>query len=74
MANDLQLKPGTWLVSDCGKTPSDSNCQLVILAPEGQREDLVAAGTQHMVSKHGHADSPELQQAAADSIETVEIQ
>ena len=38
----LNLKNGKWVVANCGKFPSEKNCQLVILAPESQRADLKA--------------------------------
>lgn len=69
----LNLKPGTWLVGDCGKMPSESNCQLVMLAPENQKEDLIAAGVSHAINKHGHQDSEELQKDMESSLETIEI-
>lgn len=52
--NKLNLKPGKWLVADCGKMPSESNCQLVMMAPVDQKEHLEKAGIDHMVSHHGH--------------------
>lgn len=69
----LNLKPGKWLVADCGKMPSDSNCQLVILAPENQKDDLVDAGVKHAISKHGHNDSEELRVGVASMCKTLEI-
>jgi hypothetical protein len=56
----LNLTPGNWLVSDCGKMPSEKNCKLVMLAPEGQQTDLVEAAVAHAVKSHGHQDTPEL--------------
>lgn len=69
----LNLKPGTWLVIDCGKMPSESNCQLVMLAPENQKEDLIAAGVTHAVNKHGHQDSEELQKGIGGMLEALEV-
>lgn len=69
----LNLKPGKWVVADCGKMPSDSNCQLVMLAPEGQKEDLVDAGVKHAISKHGHEDSKELRNGVAGMCEAIEL-
>jgi hypothetical protein len=69
----LNLKPGKWLVSDCGKMPSDSNCQLVMLAPEDQREDLIAAGVKHAVNKHSHEDNEELHKGVEGMLEVIEI-
>lgn len=72
-AKELHLKPGTWVVADCGKMPSESNCQLVILAPEDQKDDLVDAGVKHAISKHGHEDSDELKKGVASMCEVIEI-
>lgn len=69
----LTLKPGKWLVVDCGKMPSDSNCQLVMLAPEGQKDDLVDAGVKHAISKHGHADGDELRKGVEGMCEVIEV-
>jgi hypothetical protein len=33
----LNLRRSKWIVADCGKMPSDGNYQLVILAPENQK-------------------------------------
>ena len=72
-AEQLNLKSGKWLVSNCGKMPSESNCQLVMIAPEDQKEDLVAAGAKHAVSKHGHEDNEELRKDVEETLEVVEI-
>ena len=71
--DQLNLKSGKWLVSDCGKMPSESNCQLVMLAPEDQREDLISAGVKHAVSKHGHDDSDDLRRGIEGMIETIDV-
>ena len=70
---NLNLKPGKWLVADCGKMPSESNCQLVMLAPENQKEDLIAAGVKHAVKKHGHEDNDELRKGVEGMIEVIEV-
>ena len=69
----LNLKSGKWLVTDCGKMPSESNCQIVMLAPENQKEDLVAAGIKHAADKHGHEDTEELHQGVAGMLEVIEV-
>ncbi len=38
---------------DCGKTPSESGCTLVI---EGPEEDLLDAAVMHAQTKHGHTE------------------
>lgn len=54
--SQLNLTPGTWLVADCGKMPSERGCKLVMMAPEDQKADLVEAGVAHMVKDHGHTE------------------
>ena len=51
---DLKLEPGEWLVANCGEMPSEKNCKLVMMAPVDQKDDLMAAGIDHMVKSHGH--------------------
>jgi predicted small metal-binding protein len=46
---------------DCGKTPSESGCTLVI---EGPEEDVLDAAVDHARSKHGHTESPEVLRTA----------
>lgn len=69
----LNVKPGKWLVADCGKMPSESNCQLVMLAPEDQKQDLIAAGAKHAVNKHGHEDSEALRKGVEGMLEEIEV-
>lgn len=54
---------------DCGKLPSEKNCQVVITAPERQKEDLIDAGVAHAVKAHGHEDTPELREDTAQLVE-----
>jgi hypothetical protein len=42
---------------DCRNYPSENNCSLRI---SGTEEEVLDAATQHAVSAHRHADSPEL--------------
>jgi predicted small metal-binding protein len=44
-------------VADCREFPSEVNCTLTI---SGEEEEVVRAASEHAVSVHGHADSPEL--------------
>jgi predicted small metal-binding protein len=54
---------------DCGKTPSESGCTLVI---EGPEEDVLDASVEHARSKHGHTESPEvLREVIRASLEPV---
>ena len=69
----LNLARGTWVVANCGKFPSEKHCQLVIMAPQSQREDLIKAAATHAVESHGHHSTPELRQEIGKLLETVEI-
>ena len=69
----LNLKAGKWLAVNCGKFPSEKNCQLVIMAPASQRGDLVEAASAHAIKVHGHADSPQLRQELGEHLETIEL-
>jgi len=69
----LHLKSGNWLVANCGNMPSESNCQLIMLAPEAQREDLISAGTKHAVNKHGHQDTEELHKSVDNMLEVMAV-
>ena len=69
----LKLKRGMWVVANCGRFPSEKNCQLVIMAPADQRADLVAAASTHAIQVHGHDDTPELRRELNDFLETIEL-
>lgn len=69
----LEVQQGTWLAANCGKMPSEKNCQLVLMAPESQREDLVKAATAHAVADHGHQDTPELRAELNKFLDRVEV-
>lgn len=47
---------------DCRTAPNDVGCTLMI---SGEPGELVAAATQHAVTVHGHADTPELREQLA---------
>jgi hypothetical protein len=70
---DLKLESGKWLAANCGSMPSDSNCQVVMMAPESQKDDLIVAGVRHMVEKHGHEDNDQLASSMEEMLETVEV-
>ena len=55
-----ELKTGTWVVSNCAELPSEKNCQLVIMGPADQRDDLLDAAVAHAVRGHQHVENPEL--------------
>jgi hypothetical protein len=69
----LGISQGTWVVANCGKFPSERNCQLVMMAPVEQREDLLDAAATHAVKNHGHEDTPELREQVAQLFETVQM-
>ena len=69
----LNLKKWKWVVANCGKFPSEKNCQLVIMAPEAQRLDLVEAAATHAVKTHGHENTPQLRKELEGFLEVVEI-
>jgi hypothetical protein len=69
----LNLKRGKWVVANCGKFPSEKNCQLVIMAPESQRQDLVEAAATHAVKNHGHDNTPQLRKELDGFLEVVEV-
>ncbi len=71
--SDLALRRGKWLVANCGSFPSEKNCQLVIMAPEDQRDDLVEAASAHAIKVHGHEDAPELRRELNEFFVTVEM-
>ena len=71
--SDLKIAPGRWLVANCADYPSDKNCQLVIMAPTDQREDLNEAAVAHFVSVHGHQDSADLRNGLAGVIREVDV-
>ncbi len=70
---DIKIGKGTWLVANCGDFPSEKNCQLVIMGPAAQREDLISAAAAHAVSSHGHDDTPQLRKDLDGFLRTVEV-
>lgn len=71
--SELGLAAGTWLAGNCGKFPSEQNCKLVMMAPEGQRADLLDAAVAHAVKNHGHEESAELRQQLDQLFSRVEV-
>jgi hypothetical protein len=69
----MNLKKGKWVVANCGKFPSEKNCQLVIMAPESQRQDLIEAAATHAAKSHGHENTPQLRQELSGMLEVVEV-
>lgn len=71
--DQLSLKNGKWLVANCGKFPSEKNCQLVLMAPESQRKELLDIIADHAVKCHGHQDGDELRKQLGTVIETITV-
>lgn len=69
----LGLKPGKWVVANCGKFPSEKNCQLVIMAPQQQRQDLLEAASTHAVATHGHDDTPALRKELDQILDVIDV-
>lgn len=72
--DELDLKPGTWLVMNCASLPSENNCQLLIAAPANQKEDLLDAAAGHAADKHGHTNDEKLHADLAGYLQAVEVQ
>jgi len=69
----LEVNKGEWLVANCGKFPSERNCQLVIMAPASQREDLINAAVAHAVKDHGHEDTAELRSQLGAFLDNAQV-
>jgi hypothetical protein len=69
----LGLPAGKYVVANCGKFPSEKNCQLVIMAPQAQRADLVEAAAAHAVRVHGHKESPQLRKELDKFVVTIDV-
>ncbi|HEX8995136.1 MAG TPA: DUF1059 domain-containing protein [Ktedonobacterales bacterium] len=52
-------------VADCRDWPSETNCTLTI---SGEEEEVVRAASEHAISVHGHADTPELREEVRASL------
>jgi hypothetical protein len=71
--SDIKVAAGSWLVANCADFPSEQNCQLVIMGPDTQKDDLISAAAAHAVAEHGHSDSPELREGLASIIRPVTV-
>ncbi len=69
----LGLPAGKYVVANCGKFPSEKNCQLVIMAPQSQRADLVEAAAAHAVRVHGHKETPQLRKELDKYLVTIDV-
>ena len=72
-STQLGISQGTWVVANCGKLPSEKNCQLVMMAPVAQKADLLDAAVAHAIHGHGHEDTPELRDQVGQLLETVQM-
>ena len=70
--SDIKVASGSWLVANCGDMPSENGCQLVIMGPSNQKDDLVEAAVAHAIT-HGHTDSAELREGLSGLIRPVEV-
>lgn len=57
------------MMADCRRFPSEANCSLVII---GEPAEVERAATEHAVSVHGHADTPELREQIGQFLEPAE--
>ena len=71
--SDIKVASGSWLVANCADYPSEQNCQLVIMGPANQKEDLVSAAMAHAVDAHGHKESAELREGLSGILRAVEV-
>ena len=71
--SDIKVGAGSWLVANCADFPSEQNCQLVIMGPAGQKEDLLSAAVAHAVNSHGHQDTPQLHNDLGNLLRPVEV-
>ena len=71
--SDIRVASGSWLIANCADFPSEQNCQLVIMGPVAQKEDLVATAAAHAVNNHGHQDSAELRQGLSGILRQVDV-
>ena len=70
--SDIKVASGSWLVGNCADFPSDNGCQLVIMGPVNQKDDLIEAGIAHAIT-HGHEDSPELREMLSGGLRNVAV-
>ncbi|MEU2492888.1 DUF1059 domain-containing protein [Streptomyces sp. NPDC007883] len=57
-------------VADCRKFPSETGCTLTI---SGEEDEVLRAATDHAVSVHGHAESPELREQIRGMLEDEKV-
>jgi hypothetical protein len=54
---------------DCRDYPSESGCTLRV---EGTEEEVLDTAVSHAITKHGHADNPELREEIRGLLKPVE--
>ncbi|MFZ0215123.1 MAG: DUF1059 domain-containing protein [Candidatus Dormiibacterota bacterium] len=57
------------MMADCRKSPSVTNCSLVII---GEEEEVVRAASEHAASVHQHPDTAELREMIRRDLEPAE--
>ena len=57
------------MMADCRRFESDSNCTLTII---GERDEVIAAATEHAIAVHGHEDTPEFRSQMSEFLEPAE--
>jgi hypothetical protein len=72
ISDTLKLGKGQWLAVNCGGVPQ-SDCHLVLMAPDNEKSDLVEAAVAHAVKRHGHKDTRELREQLTKSLGHVTI-
>ena len=71
--SDIKVASGSWLVANCADFPSENHCQLVIMGPAEQREDLISAAAAHAVDSHGHKESDQLRTDLGGLLRVVDV-
>ena len=69
----IKVPNGSWLVANFADFPSEQNCQVVIMRPAAQKEDLVLAAVAHAINSYGHQKAPELRQGIEGLLRPVEV-
>jgi predicted small metal-binding protein len=57
------------MMADCRRSPSESNCSLVII---GDEDEVLRAATEHAASVHGHANNEETRAEIRQLLEPAE--
>jgi predicted small metal-binding protein len=57
------------VMADCRRFPSEMNCSLTII---GEEDEVIRTAAEHAQSVHGHADTPEMREQIARTLEREE--